>query len=134
MTGFMGWFLTIVLVLAIFNAEKLPALRQILEEKIKTSLDAAKEGSKLAKDKIKQVKTDIENKKNAPAEQKDPEENTPEEIEESLKFMGDFIKDDNSKEVDKKADVTSVEDEKSEENDSKEKTEEDAPIDLEHRY
>lgn len=134
MTGFMGWFLTIVLVLAIFNAEKLPALRQILEEKFKTSLEAAKEGSKLAKDKIKQVKTDIENKKNAPAEQKDPEENTPEEIEESLKFMGDFIKDDNSKEVDKKADVTSVEDEKSEENDSKEKPEEDAPIDLEHRY
>ena len=64
MTGFMGWFLTIVLVLAIFNAEKLPALRMLLEQKLKDSLDVAKEGSKIAKDKIKQVKTDIENKKN----------------------------------------------------------------------
>ena len=94
MTGVMGWILTIVFVLAIFNAEKLPALKQLMEEKFKDSLDAAKKGSEIAKDKIKQVKTDIENKKNATANGHDPEENTPEEIEESLKFMGDFIKKD----------------------------------------
>jgi predicted metal-dependent peptidase len=128
MTGFMGWFLTIVLVLAIFNAEKLPALRMLLEQKLKTSLDAAKEGSKIAKDKIKQVKTDIENKKNAPAEEQDPEENTPEEIEESLKFMGDFIKQ-SSKEEEKPVAVKEepVEEKKEPEPDP------DAPIDLENR-
>jgi len=128
MTGFMGWFLTIVLVLAIFNAEKLPALRMLLEQKLKTSLDAAKEGSKIAKDKIKQVKTDIENKKNAPAEEQDPEENTPEEIEESLKFMGDFIKQ-SSKEEEKPVAVKEepIEEKKEPEPDP------DAPIDLENR-
>ncbi len=128
MTGFMGWFLTIVLVLAIFNAEKLPALRLLLEQKLKTSLDAAKEGSKIAKDKIKQVKTDIENKKNAPAEEQDPEENTPEEIEESLKFMGDFIKQ-NSKEEAKPA----VAEKKPAEEEKKAEPDPDAPIDLENR-
>ena len=89
MTGFWGWFLVLVVVAAIFNAEKLPALREFLEEKLKDSMEKAKEGSKLAKDKIKQVKTDIENKKNTPDE---PEENTPEEIEESLKFMDSYVK------------------------------------------
>jgi Sec-independent protein translocase protein TatA len=129
MTGFMGWFLTIVLVLAIFNAEKLPALRRLLEEKFKTSLDAAKEGSKIAKDKLKQVKTDIENKKNAPASEHDPDENTPEEIEESLKFMGDFIKQNNKPE-----DKVSATPEQTEEKMPEEKPDEDTPIDLEHRY
>lgn len=129
MTGFMGWFLTIVLVLAIFNAEKLPALRRLLEEKLKTSMDAAKEGSKIAKDKLKQVKTDIENKKNAPASEQDPEENTPEEIEESLKFMGDFIKQNNKPE-----DKVSAAPEPVEEKKPEVKPDEDAPIDLEHRY
>lgn len=127
MTGFMGWFLTIVLVLAIFNAEKLPALRMLLEQKLKTSLDAAKEGSKIAKDKIKQVKTDIENKKNAPAEEQDPEENTPEEIEESLKFMGDFIKQSSKEEKPVAVKEEPVEEKKEPEPDP------DAPIDLEHR-
>lgn len=94
MGSFMGWFLTIVLVLAVFNAEKLPDLRQILEKKFKASVEAAKEGSKLAKDKIKQVKTDIENKKTVSAENKEAEEDSKEEIEEALKFMGDYIKDD----------------------------------------
>ena len=52
MGGFFGWFLVIVGVLAIFNAEKLPALRQMLDEKLKGSLDAAKEVSKTTKSKI----------------------------------------------------------------------------------
>lgn len=128
MTGIMGWILTIIFVLAIFNAEKLPALKQLMEEKFKTSVDAAKKGSELAKDKIKQVKTDIENKKNAQADGHDPEENTPEEIEESLKFMGDFIKQ-NTKEEEKPTVKAEPEEEKKEE-----KPAEDAPIDLEHRY
>lgn len=124
----MGWFLTIVLVLAVFNAEKLPALRKLLEEKLKTSMDAAKEGSKIAKDKLKQVKTDIENKKNAPAAEQEDEENTPEEIEESLKFMGDFIKQNNTTEDKPSASSKPVEEKKPEA-----KPNEDAPIDLEHR-
>ncbi|MBR1600297.1 MAG: hypothetical protein IJ677_01820 [Alphaproteobacteria bacterium] len=128
----MGWFLTIVIVLAVFNAEKLPALRQLLEEKLKNSMDAAKEGSKIAKDKIKQVKTDIENKKNAPETQEaEAEENTPEEIEESLKFMGDFIKSETKEENKVNSETT---EETKTEMPKEEKTAEDAPIDLEHRY
>lgn len=92
MGGFFGWFLVIVGVLAIFNAEKLPALRQMLEEKFKDSLDAAKEVSKTTKSKIEKVKTDIDNRKNAPQAEKEPEENTPEETEEALQFMGNYIK------------------------------------------
>lgn len=128
MTGFMGWFLIIILVLAIFNAEKLPALRLLFEQKLKESMEAAKEGSKIAKDKIKQVKTDMENKKNASGTETDAEENTAEEIEESLKFMGDFIKPEN-----KKKETETVNEEVKEEV-KEEKPAEDAPIDLEHRY
>ena len=74
MGGFFGWFLVIVGVLAIFNAEKLPALRQMLDEKLKGSLDAAKEVSKTTKNKIEKVKTEIDNRKNAPQEEKEAEE------------------------------------------------------------
>lgn len=91
MGGFFGWFLVIVGVLAIFNAEKLPALRAMLEEKFKGSLDVAKEVSKTTKNKIEKVKAEIDNKKNAPQETKEPEENTPEETEEALKFMSNYI-------------------------------------------
>ena len=84
MGGFFGWFLVIVGVLAIFNAEKLPALRAMLEEKFKGSLDVAKEVSKTTKNKI-------EKEKNAPQEIKEPEENTPEETEEALNFMSNYI-------------------------------------------
>ncbi len=98
MSGFFGWFLVFIAVLAVFNAEKLPAIRQMLENKFKDSLEAAKEGSKVAKDKIKQVKTDIENKKAAATNvEQEPEENTPEEIEESLKFMDNIIKEETAK-------------------------------------
>ena len=91
MGGFFGWFLVFIGVLAIFNAEKLPALRAMLEEKFKGSLDVAKEVSKTTKNKIEKVKTEIDNKKNAPQEIKEPEENTPEETEEALKFMSNYI-------------------------------------------
>lgn len=131
MTGFMGWFLTIVLVLAIFNAEKLPMLKLLIEEKFKTSLDAAKKGSELAKGKIKQVKTDIENKKNVSEDESDSEENTPEEIEESLKFMGDYIKQNSEEKVEQEAVKEEKKEEKAEE---KKEDDQDAPIDLEHRY
>ena len=91
MGGFFGWFLVIVGVLAVFNAEKLPALRQMLDEKLKGSLDAAKEVSKTTKNKIEKVKTEIDNRKNAQQEEKEAEENTPEETAEALNFMSNYI-------------------------------------------
>ena len=96
-----GWILVIIAVLAILNAEKLPALRQMAEEKFKDGIDAAKVGSKLAKDKIQQVKTDMENKK-AEANVVEAEENTPEEIAESMEFMGSFVEDAEKKKTAKK--------------------------------
>lgn len=135
MGGFMGWFLTFLLVLAIFNAEKLPALREKVEEKIKNSVDAAKEGSKLASNKIKQVKNDIENRKNAVG-QVEAEENTQEEIAESLQFMGNYLKqemaDQNAQNTYATAQETAAEPEKSEPD--AEVADEDKPIDLENRY
>lgn len=96
-----GWLLVIIIVLAIFNAEKLPALRQQMEEKFKNGMVAAKEGSKLAKDKIQKVKTDIESKK-AETAKVEPEENTPEEIAESMEFMGTFVQEEEKKKASKK--------------------------------
>ena len=136
MGGFFGWFLVFAGVLAIFNAEKLPAIKQMLEDKFKDSVDAAKEGSKLAQAKIQQVKTEIENKKNAPAPEVESEENSPEEIDEALKFMNSFVKENKPEEEKTEApelEITVV-------TPAEEKTEEpaapaeDAPIDLEHRY
>ena len=134
MGGFFGWFLVFVAVAAIFNAEKLPALRQLLEEKMKGSMEAAKEGAKIANSKIKKVKTEIENKKNAPASVVPAEENTPEEIDESLKFMKDFIKERVNE--DQPTEVQKVAQEKPEvspqPSETVEKTD-DAPSDFEHR-
>lgn len=96
------WLLVIVVVLAIFNAEKLPALRQMLEEKLKDSVDVAKVSSKIAKDKIQKVKSDIENKKNAQVEV-EAEENTPEEIAESLEYMGAIVQEHENKKTVKKS-------------------------------
>ncbi|MBP5352955.1 MAG: hypothetical protein J6Y91_04240 [Alphaproteobacteria bacterium] len=132
MGGFMGWFLVFIFVLAIFNAEKLPALRQMLEAKMKDSVAAAKKGAKKANTKLQQVKTDIENKKNAPAAEKDDEENTPEEIAESLQFMGNYIKD-GKDEPAETAEASEKTEDKVEEEPEPEKPAEDAPIDLEHR-
>ena len=104
MTGFFSWLLIIVGVLAIFNAEKLPALKEMLEEKFKDSVDAAKEGSTLARNKIKQVKEDIESKR-VNLVNVEREENTPQEIAESLKFMGNYVQEN----ANKKADVRAME-------------------------
>ena len=96
MGGFFGWFLVIVAVLAVLNAEKLPALRKMMEEKFKESVEAAKTGAEKAKTKIEQVKSDIDAKKNSSKEVVS-EENTPEEIEEALKVMGDYVSADEKK-------------------------------------
>lgn len=134
MGGFFGWFIVFVGVLAIFNAEKLPAIKQMLENKFKDSVDAAKEGSKLAQTKLQQVKADIENKKNTPAAEVEAEENSPEEIDEALKFMNSFVQE-NKAEVKKtetpKLKITIDEPEVAK---KEEASAEDAPIDLEHRY
>ncbi len=130
-----GWILVIIGVLAIFNAEKLPALKQMLEDKFKDSMDAAKVGSKIAKNKIKQVKADIDSKKNAEPQEKEREENTPEEIEESLQFMGSFIKKDEAE--------TKAEDKETPQKDTEKvielpqeptESENDGKVDLENRY
>lgn len=130
-----GWILVIIGVLAIFNAEKLPALKQMMEDKFKDSMDAAKVGSKIAKNKIKQVKADIDSKKNAEPQEKEREENTPEEIEESLQFMGSFIKKDEAE--------TKAEDKKTPQKEAEKvielpqeptESENDGKVDLENRY
>ena len=130
-----GWILVIIGVLAIFNAEKLPALKQMMEDKFKDSMDAAKEGSKIAKNKIKQVKADIDSKKNAEPQEKEREENTPEEIEESLQFMGSFIKKDEAE--------TKAEDKETPQKEAEKvielpqeptESENDGKVDLENRY
>lgn len=134
MGGFFGWFLTFLLVVAIFNAEKWPSIRSMLEDKIKDSVDAAKVGSKLASYKIKQVKTDLETKRTTAKNENEAEENTPEEIAESLQFMENYIKPEETEQ--KIADVS--EDEVVAKTASKEEKtdvpEEEKPIDLEHRY
>ena len=96
MGGFFGWFLVIVAVIAILNAEKLPAWRKMLEEKLKDSVEAAKVGAEKAKTKMEKVKRDIDAKKNS-VKTAEAEENTPEEIEEALKMMGDYVKSDKKK-------------------------------------
>jgi len=135
MGGFFGWFVVIVGVLAIFNAEKLPELRALLEEKFKSSVDVAKEGSKLAKNRIKQVKTEMENKKNT-EEKKEAEDNTPEEIEESLKFMGSFINKNKKAKAAPEAAQTATEEKVVAKAETKapEVAKEDKPVDLENRY
>ena len=130
MMGFWGWFLAFVLVLAVFNAEKLPALKQMLEEKFKDSVDAAKEGSKIAQAKIKQAKSDLENKKKQ-ASVVENEENTQEEIDDALKFMGDYVKQKDQKSSAKVASNQAETDVK--ESKEETKTDEEQPIDLEHR-
>ncbi len=52
----LGWILVIVLVVAIFNADKLPELRKTLEAKTQEGLEAVKKGQKKAQEKIAQVK------------------------------------------------------------------------------
>ena len=138
MGGFMGWFLTFVIVVAIFNAEKLPALCDMLEEKFKNSVDAAKEGSKLAKDKIKQVKTELENKKSASAEQGETEENTPEEIAAELQVMSKYVPTEKKSETVTAPDTTAKSDSAAKTDlmadNSADEPEDEKPIDLENRH
>ena len=101
MGGFFGWFVVIVVVFAIINAEKLPAWRKMMEEKYKDGVEAAKVGAEKAKTKVEKVKSDIEAKKNS-VKEVEAEENTPEEIEEALKMMGDYVNADEKKKKEKK--------------------------------
>ncbi|MBQ7303387.1 MAG: hypothetical protein IJW75_00510 [Alphaproteobacteria bacterium] len=66
----LGWILVIVLVVAIFNADKLPELRKTLEAKTQEGLEAVKKGQKIAQEKIAQVKEKAkkENKETAKKE------------------------------------------------------------------
>lgn len=131
MSGFFGWFLVIIGVLAVFNAEKLPALRQMMEEKFKDSVDAAKEGAKIAKCKIEKAKSEVEARKNAPHAEVDAEENTPEETAEALRFMSSYINKEKTPQAPQTPKVEQVvENAPQPENESAE----DKPIDLEHRY
>ena len=130
MGGFFGWFLVIVGVLAIFNAEKLPALRQMLDEKLKGSLDAAKEVSKTTKNKIEKVKTEIDNRKNAQQEEK-AEENTPEETAEALNFMSNYInKKEKESEEEPKSSLADMLNAQAEQQTKAEENAEDKPVDL----
>ena len=131
MGGFFGWFLVIVGVLAIFNAEKLPALRQMLDEKLKGSLDAAKEASKTTKSKIEKVKTEIDNRKNAPQEEKEAEENTPEETAEALNFMSNYInKKEKKSEEEPKSSLADILNAQAEQQNTAKENAEDKPVDL----
>lgn len=131
MGGFFGWFLVIVGVLAIFNAEKLPALRQMLDEKLKGGLDAAKEVSKTTKNKIEKVKTEIDNRKNAQQEEKEAEENTPEETAEALNFMSNYInKKEKESEEEPKSSLADMLNAQAEQQIKTEENAEDKPVDL----
>ncbi|MBE6451167.1 MAG: hypothetical protein E7016_04300 [Alphaproteobacteria bacterium] len=51
-----GWLLVIILVVAIFNADKLPNLKKTIEEKTKEGVAAVKKGQQKAQEKLAQVK------------------------------------------------------------------------------
>ena len=51
-----SWILVIIIVVAIFNADKLPELRKALEAKTKEGVEAVKKGQQMAQEKIAQVK------------------------------------------------------------------------------
>lgn len=62
-SGFWGWLLVVVLVVAIFSADRLPELKKFLESKTKDGLNAVKQGTKNVEEKIAKMK-DEKNKKN----------------------------------------------------------------------
>lgn len=62
-SGFWGWLLVVVLVVAIFSADRLPELKKFLESKTKDGLNAVKQGTKNDEEKIAKMK-DEKNKKN----------------------------------------------------------------------
>ncbi|MBQ8870954.1 MAG: hypothetical protein IJ019_06230 [Alphaproteobacteria bacterium] len=52
----LGWLLVIILVVAIFNADKLPDLKKLIETKTKEGVEAVKKGQQKAQEKLAQVK------------------------------------------------------------------------------
>ncbi len=66
-SGFFGWFLVIVLVVAIFSADRLPELKQFFEKMSKEGIDAVKKGTKTVEEKIAKAKAE----KNKKADSKD---------------------------------------------------------------
>ena len=52
----LGWLLVIILVVAIFNADKLPDLKKAIETKTKEGVEAIKKGQQKAQEKLAQVK------------------------------------------------------------------------------
>lgn len=63
-SGFWGWFLVVVLVVAIFSADRLPELKKFIESKTKESVDAVKKGTKNVEEKIAKAKMEKKNKNN----------------------------------------------------------------------
>ena len=61
-SGFWSWVLVIVLVVAIFSADKLPDLKKFIEKSTKDGLEAAKKGAKNVEEKIAKVKAEKEKK------------------------------------------------------------------------
>lgn len=58
-----GWFLVIVLVVAVFSAHKLPALKENIKTLTDKGIEAAKKGKEKAEEKLKEVKEKKNNKK-----------------------------------------------------------------------
>lgn len=55
-SGFWGWFLVIVLVVAVFSADRLPEFKKFIEKASKEGVDAMKKGKKNVEQKIAQAK------------------------------------------------------------------------------
>ena len=53
----LGWLLVIILVVAIFNADKLPDLKKKIEAKTKEGVEAVKKSQKMAQEKLAQAKS-----------------------------------------------------------------------------
>ncbi len=71
--GFWSWVLVIVLVVAIFSADRLPDLKKFIEKSTKDGLEAAIKGAKNVEEKIAKAKAEKEKKK-ATDENSDNEE------------------------------------------------------------
>lgn len=57
-----GWLIVILVVVAIFNADKLPQIKSTIEAKTKEGVEAVKKSAKKAEEKIAQAKTKKEDK------------------------------------------------------------------------
>lgn len=61
-SGFWGWFLVIVLVVAIFSADRLPELKKFIEKTTKEGANMVKQGKKTMEDKITKAKAEKKKK------------------------------------------------------------------------